>query len=60
MIATGLPPSPGAIVGQVVFSTVDAEIWHVQGKTIILVSFLIERNYKIANYYLKERKKKAE
>ncbi|XP_071724382.1 pyruvate, phosphate dikinase, chloroplastic-like, partial [Rutidosis leptorrhynchoides] len=37
VIATGLPASPGAAVGQVVFSTEDAEQWHSQGKSVILV-----------------------
>lgn len=37
MIATGLPASPGAAVGQVVFTTNDAEEWHAQGKAVILV-----------------------
>lgn len=33
----GLPASPGAAVGQVVFSAEDAEAWHAQGKSAILV-----------------------
>ncbi|KAM0954285.1 putative pyruvate, phosphate dikinase [Dioscorea sansibarensis] len=37
VIATGLPASPGAAVGQVVFTADDAEEWHAQGKTVILV-----------------------
>ncbi|KAJ4968952.1 hypothetical protein NE237_015653 [Protea cynaroides] len=37
VIATGLPASPGAAVGQVVFSADDAEVWHAQGKSAILV-----------------------
>lgn len=37
MIAKGLPASPGAAVGQVVFSAEDAEEWHAQGKSVILV-----------------------
>ncbi|XP_008795092.2 pyruvate, phosphate dikinase, chloroplastic-like [Phoenix dactylifera] len=37
VIATGLPASPGAAVGQVVFTADDAETWHAQGKTVILV-----------------------
>uniref|UniRef100_A0A7N0UNK5 Pyruvate, phosphate dikinase n=1 Tax=Kalanchoe fedtschenkoi TaxID=63787 RepID=A0A7N0UNK5_KALFE len=37
VIATGLPASPGAAVGQVVFSAEDAEAWHAQGKGVILV-----------------------
>lgn len=37
MIAKGLPASPGAAVGQVVFSAEDAEAWHAQGKSAILV-----------------------
>lgn len=37
MIATGLPASPGAAVGQVVFTAEDAEAWHAQGKPTILV-----------------------
>ncbi|RRT67844.1 hypothetical protein B296_00007843 [Ensete ventricosum] len=38
VIATGLPASPGAAVGQVVFTADDAEAWHAQGKTVILVT----------------------
>ncbi|KAL1548529.1 pyruvate, phosphate dikinase [Salvia divinorum] len=37
VIAKGLPASPGAAVGQVVFSAEDAETWHAQGKSAILV-----------------------
>ncbi|KAB2625294.1 phosphate dikinase [Pyrus ussuriensis x Pyrus communis] len=37
VIATGLPASPGAAVGTVVFSADDAEAWHAQGKSVILV-----------------------
>ncbi|KAF9607132.1 hypothetical protein IFM89_032354 [Coptis chinensis] len=37
VIATGLPASPGAAVGQIVFSADDAESWHAQGKSAILV-----------------------
>ncbi|PKA54846.1 Pyruvate, phosphate dikinase 1, chloroplastic [Apostasia shenzhenica] len=37
VIATGLPASPGAAVGQVVFTAEDAEAWHAQGKHVILV-----------------------
>ncbi|KAG1327809.1 Pyruvate, phosphate dikinase, chloroplastic [Cocos nucifera] len=37
VIAIGLPASPGAAVGQVVFTADDAEAWHAQGKTVILV-----------------------
>eukprot|EP00257_Ricinus_communis_P015470 XP_015573387.1 pyruvate, phosphate dikinase, chloroplastic [Ricinus communis] len=37
VIATGLPASPGAAVGQIVFSADDAEEWHAQGKSVILV-----------------------
>uniref|UniRef100_A0A0A0L532 pyruvate, phosphate dikinase n=2 Tax=Cucumis sativus TaxID=3659 RepID=A0A0A0L532_CUCSA len=37
VVATGLPASPGAAVGQVVFSADDAEAWHAQGKSVILV-----------------------
>lgn len=37
MIATGLPASPGAAVGQLVFSAEDAEAWNAQGKPCILV-----------------------
>lgn len=37
VIAKGLPASPGAAVGQVVFSAEDAEAWHAQGKSGILV-----------------------
>jgi pyruvate,orthophosphate dikinase len=37
VIAKGLPASPGAAVGQVVFNAEDAEAWHAQGKSCILV-----------------------
>ncbi|CAN4113517.1 unnamed protein product [Withania somnifera] len=37
VIAKGLPASPGAAVGQVVFSAENAEAWHAQGKSGILV-----------------------
>ncbi|XP_022760910.1 pyruvate, phosphate dikinase, chloroplastic-like [Durio zibethinus] len=37
VVATGLPASPGAAVGQIVFSADDAEEWHAQGKSVILV-----------------------
>lgn len=37
VVATGLPASPGAAIGQVVFSAEDAEAWHAQGKSVILV-----------------------
>jgi len=36
-IATGLPASPGAAVGQAVFSAEDAEKWAEDGKKVILV-----------------------
>ena len=35
-IVTGLPASPGAATGQVVFNAEDAEIWTNDGKTVIL------------------------
>ncbi|KAK7363658.1 hypothetical protein VNO77_05808 [Canavalia gladiata] len=37
VVATGLPASPGAAVGQIVFTADDAEEWHAQGKSVILV-----------------------
>nr|QFR35801.1 pyruvate orthophosphate dikinase [Jansenella griffithiana] len=37
VIATGLPASPGAAVGQIVFTAEDAEASHAQGKSVILV-----------------------
>jgi len=37
VIARGLPASPGAAVGQVVFNAEDAENWKKKGKTVILV-----------------------
>lgn len=37
VITTGLPASPGAAVGQVVFSAEQAEKWHAQGQQVILV-----------------------
>ena len=36
-IAKGLPASPGAATGQIVFFAEDAEVWHEQGKKTILV-----------------------
>ncbi|MBN1555347.1 MAG: pyruvate, phosphate dikinase [Phycisphaerae bacterium] len=36
-IATGLPASPGAATGQIVFSAHEAEEWDEQGKSVILV-----------------------
>lgn len=37
VIATGLPASPGAAIGQIVFNAEDAEAWQAQEKTVILV-----------------------
>ncbi|KAL6910013.1 hypothetical protein ACP4OV_001271 [Aristida adscensionis] len=37
VIAKGLPASPGAAVGQIVFTAEDAEAWNAQGKAAILV-----------------------
>ncbi|MBN2100534.1 pyruvate, phosphate dikinase [Candidatus Dojkabacteria bacterium] len=37
IIATGLPASPGAVSGQVVFTADDAVSWKEQGKDVILV-----------------------
>ncbi|MCP5366591.1 MAG: pyruvate, phosphate dikinase [Hyphomicrobiales bacterium] len=37
LLATGLPASPGAASGQVVFSAEDAEAWVAAGKKVILV-----------------------
>ncbi|MBN2374873.1 MAG: pyruvate, phosphate dikinase [Sedimentisphaerales bacterium] len=37
VIATGLPASPGAAVGQVVFNAEDAEAWKARGKDVLLV-----------------------
>eukprot|EP00250_Pteridium_aquilinum_P015706 c22711_g1_i1 orf=319-3255(-) len=37
VLATGLPASPGAAVGQIVFRAEDAEAAHTQGKPVILV-----------------------
>ncbi|WVZ57366.1 hypothetical protein U9M48_007760 [Paspalum notatum var. saurae] len=37
VIGTGLPASPGAAVGQIVFTAADAETWHSQGISVILV-----------------------
>ncbi len=37
LIAKGLPASPGAAVGQVVFSAAEAEVWAKAGKKVILV-----------------------
>ncbi|XP_047319353.1 pyruvate, phosphate dikinase, chloroplastic-like [Impatiens glandulifera] len=37
VLTKGLPASPGAAVGQIVFKAEDAESWNAQGKTVILV-----------------------
>ncbi|KAK7264558.1 hypothetical protein RJT34_32167 [Clitoria ternatea] len=37
VITNGLPASPGAAVGQIVFTANDAEEWHAQGRSVILV-----------------------
>lgn len=37
VIAKGLPASPGAVSGQIVFSAEDAVLWSSQGKKVILV-----------------------
>ena len=37
VIARGLPASPGAAVGRVVFSATEAEAWAAQGENVILV-----------------------
>jgi pyruvate, orthophosphate dikinase len=37
IIATGLPASPGAACGQIVFRSKDAEDWHKDGKKVVLV-----------------------
>ena len=37
VVASGLPASPGAAVGQVVFTAADAEKWAADGKEVILV-----------------------
>ncbi|RZC55368.1 hypothetical protein C5167_014225 [Papaver somniferum] len=37
VMAVGLPASPGAAVGQIVFNAEDAEEWHALGKSVILV-----------------------
>lgn len=37
LIATGLPASPGAASGQMVFTSAHAEEWHKNGKKVVLV-----------------------
>ncbi|XP_017975036.1 PREDICTED: pyruvate, phosphate dikinase, chloroplastic isoform X1 [Theobroma cacao] len=37
VVAVGLPASPGAAVGQIVFNAEDAEEWDAEGKSVILV-----------------------
>jgi pyruvate,orthophosphate dikinase len=37
VIAKGLPASPGAAIGKVVFTSADAEAWAERGETVILV-----------------------
>lgn len=51
VIATGLPASPGAAVGQIVFTAVDAETWHSQGKSVVLVRILLIFNT-LASLYI--------
>ncbi|MBT8493099.1 MAG: pyruvate, phosphate dikinase, partial [Deltaproteobacteria bacterium] len=36
-VAKGLPASPGAAIGRVVFTAGDAEAWHARGEEVILV-----------------------
>ena len=37
VLGKGLPASPGAAVGRVVFSAEDAEAWHARGERVVLV-----------------------
>ena len=37
VLTTGLPASPGAACGQIVFSADDAEVWHKNGHKVIMV-----------------------
>jgi pyruvate,orthophosphate dikinase len=37
VVGKGLPASPGAAVGQIVFNAEDAEAWHKKGRKVILV-----------------------
>lgn len=37
VLGSGLPASPGAAIGQIVFHAEDAEAWHALGKIVILV-----------------------
>jgi hypothetical protein len=45
VIATGLPASPGAAVGQIVFTAEDAEAAQAQGKPAILVHMLKQQSF---------------
>ena len=51
VIATGLPASPGAAVGTVVFSAEDAETWHAQGKSVILVKIYPCSSYSLLTFF---------
>jgi len=37
VLTTGLPASPGAATGQIVFSADDAEVWHKNGHQVVMV-----------------------
>jgi len=37
VLTTGLPASPGAATGQIVFSADDAELWHKNGHKVVMV-----------------------
>ncbi|MBQ0057381.1 MAG: pyruvate, phosphate dikinase [Bacteroidales bacterium] len=37
VLTTGLPASPGAACGQIVFSADDAEVWHKNGHKVVMV-----------------------
>ena len=52
VIATGLPASPGAAVGQVVFTAEDAEAWHAEGKDVILVTRFLLILSSLSIFYL--------
>jgi len=53
VIAIGLPASPGAAVGQVVFTADNAEEWHAQGKSVILVILFSLYNFFAFNLFVR-------
>jgi len=48
-----LPASPGAAIGQVVFTADDAEEWHAQGKSVILVILFSLYHFLVLNLFVR-------